>query len=134
MRPTVNQENKIQVKKSWGDHGKSHVCIPQILDDNNHWISGVDLYDQKINYYHPYICCHIKWIPMLIHLLFMIIFNSCICYVSHYTRTKHYKPVMTHNNFSLGTFIHLLNKDKHYDVRRKINIKLEEEKEKEEWA
>ena len=85
--------------KNSGGKGKVHVLIPRIVDDYNHWICGVDMYDQNIMYYHPNLWWHTKWIPMLIQLLSVKILNSYMWYVSNYPRTKHYKPVTTHKYF-----------------------------------
>ena len=95
----MNQKNKRHVDKVWGKCGKVHVWITRIVDDYNHWICGVDLADQKISYYHPYLPCHRTWVPMFIQFLYMIRLKSYICYVSHYKTNKHYKPIITHKDF-----------------------------------
>eukprot|EP00957_Ditylum_brightwellii_P192313 14639681-Ditylum_brightwellii.AAC.1 len=40
-----------------GDKGKVEVEIPNLIDDYNHWMCGVDITDQKISYYHPDFHC-----------------------------------------------------------------------------
>ena len=120
--PIVNQNNKIHVGKFWWKQGKDHVYIMQIVDDYTHWMWGVYLSDKNISYYNPDIWCHITWIPILIQFLSIIILNSYIWYGSHYPRTKHCKPVITHKYVLMDIFRNLLNKAKHYYANRKLKI------------
>ena len=43
------------------------VKIPQIINDYNHWMLGVDLVDQLIAYYRPKIRCRCTWMPLFLH-------------------------------------------------------------------
>eukprot|EP00957_Ditylum_brightwellii_P097389 7417533-Ditylum_brightwellii.AAC.1 len=45
----------------WGDYGKKDIFIPQLINNYNHWMGGVDLVNQRISYYHPDICCFCNW-------------------------------------------------------------------------
>ena len=45
----------------WGDEHTATVKIPQIVNDYNHWMLGVDVVDQLIAYYRPKICCQRIW-------------------------------------------------------------------------
>ena len=83
-RSRVNKKNKNHLEKVWGKLGKVHFCIPRNVDDYNHWVYRVDLYDKNIIYYHLGLLVHITWITMFTHLLSVIRFNSYISFESYY--------------------------------------------------
>ena len=56
--------------------GRVEVKIPQMIDDYNFWMGGVDKADQLIAYYLPDLRCHRNWLPMFIQLLAIIRVNS----------------------------------------------------------
>ena len=56
------------------------VKIPQIINDHNHWMLGVDLVDQLIAYYRPKIRCRRTWIPVFLHGSDIIRVNSYVLY------------------------------------------------------
>ena len=45
------------------------MMIPQIINDYNHWMLGVDVVDQLIAYYRPKIWCRHTWVPIFLHCL-----------------------------------------------------------------
>ena len=69
--------------KILGKRGKVNVWITRIVYDYNHWMCGIDMDDKNISYYNLDLCFHRTWVTMFIHLLYMIILNSYICYVIH---------------------------------------------------
>ena len=97
--PRVNKKNKIHVETFCGKYGKVHVCIPPILHNYNHWMCEVDKSYGNISYNHPDIFWNRAYNSMFIQLLPIILFNSNILYVSHYPRSRHYKPAITPKYF-----------------------------------
>ena len=93
MMPRVNQKNKTHMEKVWGKQGKVHVYITKIVDYYYHWMCCIYLSDKNIGYYNPYIFCHRTWIPVFILLIYMIILNICIYYVSNYKRTCYHSQI-----------------------------------------
>ena len=82
-RPRITDKNKNHVREVWGDEGSKPIFIPQLIDDYNHWMGGVDLSDQRIAYYQPNLRCRRNWIPMFIQMLSIIRSNSYIVYKSY---------------------------------------------------
>ena len=56
-KPRINEFNRRNIWLVWGDEYTATVKIPQIMNDYNHWMLGVDVVDQLIAYYRPKICC-----------------------------------------------------------------------------
>ena len=56
-KPRKTGKNKAHIDRIWGDEGSREIYIPNLIDDYNHWMGGVDLADQLIAYYQPNICC-----------------------------------------------------------------------------
>ena len=56
-KPRLNEFNKKHVRLIWGDEHRKELEIPQIINDYNHWMLGVDVVDQLIAYYRPKIRC-----------------------------------------------------------------------------
>ena len=56
-RPRITVKNKNHVSKVWGNSSIANIFIPQMIDDYNHWMGGVDLSNQRIAYYHPNLIC-----------------------------------------------------------------------------
>eukprot|EP00957_Ditylum_brightwellii_P172779 13153505-Ditylum_brightwellii.AAC.2 len=36
--PRTTVKNKLHVAKVWGDKGNTHIFIPTLIDDYNHWM------------------------------------------------------------------------------------------------
>ena len=106
-RPRVTVKNKNHVSKVWKDSSTAEIYIPQMIDDYNHWMGGVDLSDQRIAYYHPNLRCVRNWIPMFIQLMSIIRNNCYIVYRSHFK-----KEAQTHKDF-LFEMINCLMKNAH---------------------
>ena len=63
--------------------GTDHVVtvkIPQIINNYNHWMLGVDVVDQLIAYYRPKIRCRRTWVPIFLHCLDILRVNSYVLY------------------------------------------------------
>lgn len=54
--------------------------MPQIINDYNHWLLGVDLVDQLTAYYWPKIRCHCTWMPLFLHGVDIIRANLYVLY------------------------------------------------------
>ena len=48
-RPRKTINNRRHVDKIWGDEGTKEIYIPTLIDDYSHWMSGVDVADQRIS-------------------------------------------------------------------------------------
>ena len=57
-RPCKTGRNKNHVDQVWGDEPVKEIDIPTLINDYNHWMGGVDLYNQQISYYHCNFHCH----------------------------------------------------------------------------
>ena len=51
MKPRINEFNRKHICLVWGDDHVVTVKIPQLINNYNHWMLGVDLVDQIIVYY-----------------------------------------------------------------------------------
>ena len=63
-KPRVNEFNRKHVQLIWGNDHRKELTIPQIVNDYNHWMLGVDMVDQLIAYYRPKIRCKRTWMPI----------------------------------------------------------------------
>ena len=79
-KPRLNEFNKKHVKLIWGDQHRKQLEIPQIINDYNHWMLGVDVVDQLIAYYRPKIRCRRTWVPIFLHCLDILRVNSYVLY------------------------------------------------------
>ena len=52
-KPRLNEFSRKHIRLVWGTDHVVTVKIPQIINDYNHWMLGVDLVDQLITYYWP---------------------------------------------------------------------------------
>jgi len=71
-------------------------------------MGGVDLADQQIAYYHPYLRCLRNWIPMCIQIISIIKNNS---YIVHQNQFK--GKASKHKKFTTDMITHLMNKAYH---------------------
>ena len=104
-RPRKTQKNQSHAENVWGSKGKVNIMIPKLIDDYNHWMGGVDLYDQHISYYHPNIRCRRNWVPTFIQMLSIIRSNS---YIVHKSYLK--KISLSHKEFTREVINCLMNK------------------------
>ena len=79
-KPRLNEFNKKHVRLIWGDEHRKQLEIPQIINDYNHWMLGVDVVDQLIAYYRPKIRCRRTWVPIFLHCLDILRVNSYVLY------------------------------------------------------
>ena len=87
-KPRLNEFNKKHVRLIWGDEHRKQLEIPQIINDYNHWMLGVDVVDQLIAYYRPKIRCRRTWLPIFLHCLDILRVNSYVLY----KETSHNHP------------------------------------------
>ena len=107
-KPRKTTGNKRHVSKVWGELGKVAIKIPNLIDDYNHWMGGVDVADQLIAYYHPNTRCQRTWIPMFLQILSMVRCNGMIVYKDHCIKNK--CKQLSHKEFTLAMIATLLNK------------------------
>ena len=79
-KPRLNEFNKKHVRLIWGDEHRRELEIPQIINNYNHWMLGVDVVDQLIAYYRPKIRCRRTWVPIFLHCLDILRVNSYVLY------------------------------------------------------
>ena len=79
-KPRLNEFNRKHIRLVWGTDNVVTVKIPQIINDYNHWMLGVDLVDQLIAYYRPKIRCRRAWMPVFLHGTDIIRVNSYVLY------------------------------------------------------
>jgi hypothetical protein len=77
-RPRENQFNKQNVRAVWGNNWCANVVIPQVIDDYNKYMGGVDKAYQLISNYKPKLRCRRTWMPMFLHGLNVCRLNSYI--------------------------------------------------------
>src|SRR5262249_10838945 len=75
-RAKINQTNKARVQETWGDSYKKKVAIPKVIDDYNHHMGGVDIADQRREYYNTQITARRNWLPLFFWLLDTAVVNS----------------------------------------------------------
>ena len=75
----INDSNRKHVPLVCGDDHVVTTKIPQIINNYNHWMLGVDLVDQFIVYYQPKIRCRQTWMPLFLHGADIIRVNSYVC-------------------------------------------------------
>ena len=56
-KPEINEFNRTHIRLVYGNENIVVIKTPQIINDYDHWMLGVDLVDQLIAYYRPKICC-----------------------------------------------------------------------------
>ena len=79
-KSTINEFNRKHIHLVWGTDHVVTVKMPQIINDYNHWMLGVDPVDQLIAYYWPKIRCCRTWIPLFLHASDTIRVNSYVLY------------------------------------------------------
>lgn len=77
-RPRENQFNRRNVRAVWGSSWCANIVIPQVIDDYNKYMGGVDKAYQLISNYKPKLRCRRTWMPMFLHALDVCRLNSYI--------------------------------------------------------
>ncbi len=90
-RPRENAINKRNIGKVWGKNPTAHIRIPQMIDDYNHWMGGVDRCDQLISYYRTNFRCRRTWMPIFLHCIDIMRVN-CFVIIKHWANLKKQKP------------------------------------------
>ena len=106
-KPRQTVKNQNHVRKIWGNEAKKKIYIPQLIDDYNHWMGGVDLTDQRIAYYLPDLRCFRNWVPLFLQVISIVRVNSYIIYRTN-ALAKGPKE-MGHKKFTLKTIHYLMN-------------------------
>lgn len=70
----------------WKDGSVQSIDIPQVIDDYNHWMGGVNKTDQYIYYCGLQFWCCCVWLPMKFHALDVIKVNAYIIYKSFWNK------------------------------------------------
>ena len=100
---SMSLTRNMSFKLIWDDQHRKQLMIPQITNDYNHWMLGVDVVDQLIAYYRPKIWCRHTWVPIFLHCLDIL---RVILYVL-YTETAYNHvdvdkdKVRNHKHFSI---------------------------------
>ena len=76
----INEFNRNHIRLVWGDDHIIKIKIPQLINNCDHWMLGVDLVDQLITYYRPTSCCRCTWMPLFLHGADIIQVNSYVLY------------------------------------------------------
>ena len=71
-KPRINEFNRKLIRLVWGDEHIVTIKISTLINDYNHWMLGINLVDQLIEYYRPKIRCRQIWMPLLLHCLDII--------------------------------------------------------------
>ena len=79
-KPHINEYNRKRIQLVWGTDHVVTVKIPQIINNYNYWMLGVDLVDQLIAYYRPKVQCCCTWMPLFLHGADIIRVNSYVLY------------------------------------------------------
>lgn len=84
-RPRYTNTNRRHVDHVWGDQARVDIDIPRAIDDYNHNMGGVDLFDQLRTYHEQKFRCHRTWMPIFLFALNSLVTNAYICYkgISH---------------------------------------------------
>ena len=77
-KPRLTDTNKRLVDIIWGTESTLMVEIPQIIDDYNKNIGGVDLEDQRIASYSGDLYYRRTWMPMMLECLLILRNNAFI--------------------------------------------------------
>ena len=63
----VNAVNKANLNRIWGDSFTRMIENPNVIDDYNYWMGGVDQNDQLISNYRHQLHCKWIWMPLMLH-------------------------------------------------------------------
>eukprot|EP00957_Ditylum_brightwellii_P086011 6544020-Ditylum_brightwellii.AAC.1 len=107
--PRTTVKNKQHGVKVWGDKENKHIFIPTLIDDYSHWMSGVHIVDQCIDYYHTDLRCRRNWIPIFIQIMNIMQNNAYAMYKDH-----HDKNASSHKHFIMEWVKLLIQKAKMY--------------------
>lgn len=91
-RPRENPLNRHNVRQVWGDNWGANIDIPEMVDNYNCWMGGVDKAYQLISYYKPRLRCRRTWLPLFLHCMDICVLNS-------YIISKHKNVASTHKRF-----------------------------------
>ncbi len=87
-RPRSTNTNKNHINDVWGKAHRATIKIPQIVDDYNMWMGGVDKADQFIAYYRPNLRCRRTWMPVMLHWLNVTRINMYIAHLGLCQKTS----------------------------------------------
>ncbi|GES95040.1 piggyBac transposable element-derived protein 4-like [Rhizophagus clarus] len=75
-RPRETSTNAVKVRAVFGTASKKSLPIPVVIDDYNHFMSGVDIADQLRGYYGTQLPVRRTWMPLFFWLLDTALINS----------------------------------------------------------
>lgn len=93
-RPRENQKNSAHIRKVFGTDGAKTMEIPEIVNDYNHWMNGVDLADQLISTFKPKFRCCRTWVPLFLQAADIARTNSYVVCRFKETTKSHKQFVM----------------------------------------
>jgi Transposase IS4 len=91
-RPRENNANRNHVRRLFGSEGATEMEIPEIVNDYNSWMNGVDLHDQLIASFKLKFRCKRTWVPLFLQTMDIARTNS-------YVLCKQKKKTSTHKKF-----------------------------------
>ena len=102
-KPRLNEFNRKHIRLVRGTDHVVIVKIPQITNNYNHWMLGVDLVDQLIAHYCQKIRCRRTWIPLSLHGSDIIRVNSCVlCKETAYNHPDVNDGINSHKQFLIA--------------------------------
>ena len=79
-KPRATTTNRQHLERVWGNTPKAPVCIPMVIDNYNHWMLGVDKWNQLRAYYRHKLRCRRTWMPIMFHCMDGIRVNAFVAY------------------------------------------------------
>ena len=79
-RPRKTSTNANKVRQVFGNMSRKALPIPQVINDYNNYMGGVDLADQLRGYYNCQLTARRTWFPLFFWLLDTVLVNSIILY------------------------------------------------------
>eukprot|EP00957_Ditylum_brightwellii_P071088 5403246-Ditylum_brightwellii.AAC.1 len=76
--------------------GRKKSNIPRLMDDYNHWMDRVGVYNQRIIYYHPNLCCSCNWVPIFLQIQSIMRNSAYVVHKDHYGNNA-----LSHKRFTM---------------------------------
>ena len=84
----VNAVNKVNLNRIWGENFTRMIEIPKVIDDDNHWMGGVNRNHQLISNYRHQLHCKRIWMPLMFHSLDVLCVNAYLVHVGLQTNVN----------------------------------------------
>lgn len=89
QRPEENQLNSKITRAIFGDDVRKLLTIPDLIDDHNNHMNGVDIADQLRASYHTHLSGVHNWLPLFYWLVDTLKVNSYLIWRMHYPRASY---------------------------------------------